>query len=908
MVHFGAGRNTASNLHGYNATGTNDTMFNDNDQLALTDDISQPAAWLINKYDAACLDTDTPSGTDMIGGVWAGMNLLYGSNSRPSADKRLIIITDGPHYTQGTSGGNYTAANDRHINAGTPSPAPPDVSIGNFDDATSHVYVASSDATDYMQNNIIGHANFPNQKTFIIGLDASQPPGTTPSPDTPNANQQAYFNLWADPNTSTEQYAHYGSYSDPAQVESIVNSVIGNICPDPVYYCVNTSCVLDNSTDPPGCICSDSVPPTWEDITYPIEVDNEQYFKDISWTISYDPKAKAWLSFHDWHPELTFNSIRHFLTSKSEMTNVPQCPPGYTWNGDECCLALHHEELAEVNVEEFQATDILQDAGVEAFTETTDIVIVIDNSCSTCTCGNCALRDAELAFATAFCNGMAPGLSGGAYAGNLRIGHGKWAGPGSGVWTVVEPLTDSLSDLTTSLNTTNYAGDDSGTNYNAAVNLADDMLGSSTATHKIVIFVTDATGGNAQNNPTDFTSGVTQVFGVFTNAASSELACADYDEYLEGMIEETGLSAPHNVATCAPIPGTPGTPRNMYHIGTNIASGEPGHVDTVSAAIVQEWTSCSCAAGFVIDQNPANPPCLPLPEPPPQCLQCSCPDGYTLVGDCVDSTDLPVCRKMHCECTSPYFNPDEILTQTGFCDDIFLWYNPVSGVGDPGYVNDDPLYCVYDYQDCVAANYELGYFWKHNSRTDLFNNYYEKNYPWEVDIIEQTGQQVTTLRSIEYQMEAYLYQNEGKDRFHDLDYNFDEAIIYNSEQVSGLLRLVLEPKNNIQLSMMYPIVGANDIQTLFSKVEQKYRFNQFWDITNDRGEFSAATNTIWLTDWDGYDRTLNPANLNYNKPQQQRKKFRHYFNHVLLRKSADMATTRKMLLKLENTKLNMSFR
>ena len=108
--------------------------------------------------------------------------------------------------------------------------------------------------------------------------------------------------------------------------------------------------------------------------------------------------------------------------------------------------------------------------------------------------------------------------------------------------------------------------------------------------------------------------------------------------------------------------------------------------------------------------------------------------------------------------------------------------------------------------------------------------------------------------------------------------------------------------------MLYPIVGPNSIRTLFSKVEQKYRFNQFFDITADRGEFTAATNTIWETDWDGYVRTLNPANLNYNKAQHQRKKFRHYFNHVLLRKSDEAATTRKMLLKLENTKLNVSFR
>ena len=58
------------------------------------------------------------------------------------------------------------------------------------------------------------------------------------------------------------------------------------------------------------------------------------YFNDASWTVSYDPKSKAWISFHDWHPELVLPSINHFLTTKTEEANPTQhyCPPGYIWN------------------------------------------------------------------------------------------------------------------------------------------------------------------------------------------------------------------------------------------------------------------------------------------------------------------------------------------------------------------------------------------------------------------------------------------------------------------------------------------------------------------------------------------------------------------------------------------------
>jgi len=168
-----------------------------------------------------------------------------------------------------------------------------------------------------------------------------------------------------------------------------------------------------------------------------------------------------------------------------------------------------------------------------------------------------------------------------------------------------------------------------------------------------------------------------------------------------------------------------------------------------------------------------------------------------------------------------------------------------------------------------------------------------------------------TIRSLEYQLESFVYKGDkfnacGDDRWHDLDFNFDEAIIHNSEQVSGLLRLELEPKEDPLNALTYPIINSNDIQILYSKVEQKFRFNQFWDITDDRGEFTNVERNILMTQCNGYIRDLNEANLNYNKSEDQRKKFRHYYNKVLLRRN--ISNDRKMLLKLVNSKLNLSYR
>jgi hypothetical protein len=191
--------------------------------------------------------------------------------------------------------------------------------------------------------------------------------------------------------------------------------------------------------------------------------------------------------------------------------------------------------------------------------------------------------------------------------------------------------------------------------------------------------------------------------------------------------------------------------------------------------------------------------------------------------------------------------------------------------------------------------------WRHNDTSQSYCNFYGANYPFQVEYVFDSGQQVETLKSIEYLLESYVYDIDGIDRFHVLDYNFDEVVIYNTEQVSGLLHLNLSPKNDPFAKLNYPKVNVNSIDISFDKVEQKFRVNQFWDITADRGEYNTnVQRPIWLTAWDGYKKELNAANLNYNKSVFERKKFRHYYNNVLFTKTISGNT--KMLMKIANNK------
>jgi hypothetical protein len=161
------------------------------------------------------------------------------------------------------------------------------------------------------------------------------------------------------------------------------------------------------------------------------------------------------------------------------------------------------------------------------------------------------------------------------------------------------------------------------------------------------------------------------------------------------------------------------------------------------------------------------------------------------------------------------------------------------------------------------------------------------------------------MRSIEYLLETYTYHNDCRDRFHVLDQNFDQAIIYNSEQISGLLQLVLKPKNDPLGMLTYPRINPSSISIQFSKEENKYRFNQFWDITRNRGEFPPGFNLpMFNTAANGYVYTINSTFVNYNKPILERKKFRHHVNKVFLRRVN--SGPYKFIFKISNQKLLQS--
>lgn len=197
--------------------------------------------------------------------------------------------------------------------------------------------------------------------------------------------------------------------------------------------------------------------------------------------------------------------------------------------------------------------------------------------------------------------------------------------------------------------------------------------------------------------------------------------------------------------------------------------------------------------------------------------------------------------------------------------------------------------------------------WKHNVRHDSFCNFYGKDYPFHIEMLVSNGQDNQILRSIEYQLDAGIYMNNGRDFHQILDINFDEGIISNMEQISGNLKFNLQSKKDMRQLLQFPYVNlANEtIDVSYNKEEQKIRLNMFWDITKDRGEFSGNNYPLWITQSNGYVKDINSKAVDYNKREQFRKKFRNTWHRILLKKHK--CEDKKLIFKFLNSKELNSF-
>lgn len=152
----------------------------------------------------------------------------------------------------------------------------------------------------------------------------------------------------------------------------------------------------------------------------------------------------------------------------------------------------------------------------------------------------------------------------------------------------------------------------------------------------------------------------------------------------------------------------------------------------------------------------------------------------------------------------------------------------------------------------------LSSVWRHNNQISSYNSFtgniqpyileYPINYKYQDEII-QSVKDYTKVNNI-ISTQSFVQTNE---------IFFNKAIVYNDQQCSGILNLVPKPPNNLAVYSQYPKYNVDSKDILFTKSDDFYNYNGFWDIVRD------YTLPLWQSSCQSLsiDKQLIITNLDY---------------------------------------------
>lgn len=156
--------------------------------------------------------------------------------------------------------------------------------------------------------------------------------------------------------------------------------------------------------------------------------------------------------------------------------------------------------------------------------------------------------------------------------------------------------------------------------------------------------------------------------------------------------------------------------------------------------------------------------------------------------------------------------------------------------------------------------------WSHLTSPLIYNNFYNNTEPYIIEYPFSYKFHDEILQYVKDHSKVYMYLSSGDNTFSDFskvetdDIWFNKAILYNDQQSSGLLNLVPKPKNNLSSHGNYPIYDDNSKTITFSKSDNFYQYNTFWNVLKD------VTKTQFVRDCESLsiDKKINHSNMDYS--------------------------------------------
>ena len=172
-----------------------------------------------------------------------------------------------------------------------------------------------------------------------------------------------------------------------------------------------------------------------------------------------------------------------------------------------------------------------------------------------------------------------------------------------------------------------------------------------------------------------------------------------------------------------------------------------------------------------------------------------------------------------------------------------------------------------------------------NATKSNYQTFYGCTHPFILDFINNDSSVNTNVYDvIRYYTNVSYYDSTTAQYVDDRYVTFDNAIVYNSYQSTGLLSL--QVKDETVNTMMVTAVNQVSQQSLLKRKDRVWFFNHFRDIAIDRTQ--ASVPTLFTTDWNllqstpYLDKVINPLAIDSAKPWYENQPFKDRYLQVRL--------------------------
>ncbi len=156
--------------------------------------------------------------------------------------------------------------------------------------------------------------------------------------------------------------------------------------------------------------------------------------------------------------------------------------------------------------------------------------------------------------------------------------------------------------------------------------------------------------------------------------------------------------------------------------------------------------------------------------------------------------------------------------------------------------------------------------WRHLTDTVHYNFFYDNIEPYIIEYPFNYQYLDEILQNVQDYTKVYNYTKSDTVLFNNTlkvqpnNQWFNKAILYNDQQSSGLLVLEPKPLHNLKSYNAYPKINLDSKTITYTKSDNFYQYNTFWNVVKDPLQFLFKTSCESLS----IDKVLNQDNMDYS--------------------------------------------